>query len=99
MLAKVSHSAFLVLMVQTFSSFFRFPITFMCGLFIPIMPLPMFIRPLFFALPLIYDVGILHGAVHGGNIMSNAASLLILGAFCIGLFVLSLHSIRRKWIV
>jgi ABC-2 type transport system permease protein len=84
---------------QTFSNFFRFPMIFLCGLFVPIMSLPAFIRPLSYALPLTYGVDILHGAVRGGNVMSYSMNLLILGAFCIGLFLLSLHNIRRKWIV
>jgi len=83
---------------QTFSNFFRFPMIFLCGLFIPIMTLPAFIRPLSFALPLTYGVDILHGAVHGGNMMSIAADFLILGAFCVGLFMFSLYNIKRKWI-
>ncbi len=52
-----------------------------------------------YALPVSYGVDILHGAVHGGNIMSFAMDFLILGAFCIGLFALSLRNINRKWIV
>lgn len=84
---------------QTFSNFFRFPMIFLSGLFIPITDLPAFIRPLSYALPLTYGVDILHGAVHGGNIMSTAASFLILGAFCIGLFMFSLYNIKRKWIM
>ena len=84
---------------QTFSNFFRFPMIFLCGLFIPVATLPVFIRPLSYVLPVTYGVDILHGAVHGGNMMSVTANFLILGAFCIGLFVLSLHNIKRKWIV
>jgi len=84
---------------QTFSNFFRFPMMFLCGLFVPIMSLPVFIRPLSYALPLTYGVDILHGAVHGGNIMSLALDFPVLGAFCLGLFALSLRNIRRKWIV
>ena len=84
---------------QTFSNFFRFPMIFLSGLFIPIAALPSFIRPLSYALPLTYGVDILHGAVHGGNMMPFALDLLVLGAFCIGLFTLSLYNIRRKWIL
>ena len=84
---------------QTFSNFFRFPMIFLCGLFFPIMNLPVYIRPISFALPLTYGVDILHGAVNGGNIMSFATDFLILGAFCIALFALSLRNINRKWIV
>ena len=84
---------------QTFSNFLRFPMIFLCGLFFPIMSLPVFIRPLSYILPVTYGVDILHGAVNGTNIMSFTLNFLILGAFCILLFVLSLRNIKRKWIV
>ena len=84
---------------QTFSNFFRFPMIFLCGLFFPIMSLPIFIRPLSYVLPVTYGVDILQGAVNGESIMSFALDFLILGAFCIGLFALSLRNIRRKWIL
>ena len=84
---------------QTFSNFFRFPMIFLCGLFFPIMSLPVFIRPLSYILPVTYGVDILQGAVNGENIMSFALDFLILGAFCIGLFALSLRNIKRKWIL
>jgi ABC-2 type transport system permease protein len=84
---------------QTFSNFFRFPMIFLCGLFFPIMSLPVFIRPLSYILPVTYGVDILHGAVNGDHIMSFTLDFIILGAFCIVLFVLSLRNIKRKWIV
>jgi ABC-2 type transport system permease protein len=83
---------------QTFSNFFRFPMIFLCGLFFPIMSLPVFIRPLSFILPVTYGVDILHGAVNGEHILSFALDFLILGAFCIVLFVLSLRNIKHRWI-
>jgi ABC-2 type transport system permease protein len=83
---------------QTFSNFFRFPMIFLCGLFFPIMSLPIFIRPLSYILPITYGVDILQGAVNGGHIMSFALDFLIIGAFCILLFLLSLHRIKKKWI-
>jgi ABC-2 type transport system permease protein len=84
---------------QTFSNFFRFPMIFLCGLFFPIMSLPIFIRWLSYALPVTYGVDILHGAVNGEHIMSFSLDFIILGAFCIVLFLLSLRNINRKWIV
>jgi ABC-2 type transport system permease protein len=83
---------------QTFSNFFRFPMIFLCGLFFPIMSLPIFIRPLSYILPVTYGVDILHGAVNGEHIMSFTLDFLIIGAFCIVLFLLSLYNIKRKWI-
>jgi ABC-2 type transport system permease protein len=84
---------------QTFSNFFRFPMILLCGLFFPIMSLPVFIRPLSYILPITYGVDILHGAVNGEHIMSFALNFIILGAFCIVLFALSLRNIKRRWIV
>jgi len=84
---------------QTFSNFFRFPMIFLCGLFFPIMSLPVFIRWLSFVFPLTYGVDILHGAVNGEHLMSFGLDFGILGAFCVALFVLSLRNIRRRWIL
>jgi ABC-2 type transport system permease protein len=84
---------------QTFSNFFRFPMIFLCGLFFPIEKLPVFLRPLSYAMPLTYGVDILHGSVHAGNMMPYALDLGALGAFCIGLFAVSLQTINRKWIL
>jgi ABC-2 type transport system permease protein len=83
---------------QTFSNFFRFPMIFLCGLFFPIMSLPVFIRPLSYILPVTYGVDILHGAVNGEHIMSFTLDFIIMGAFCIVLFVLSLRNIKHRWI-
>lgn len=83
---------------QTFSNFFRFPMIFLCGLFFPIMSLPVFIRPLSYILPITYGVDILHGAINSDHIMSYTLSFLVLAAFCVVLFLLSLRNIKRKWI-
>ncbi len=84
---------------QTFSNFFRFPMIFLCGLFFPIMSLPVFIRPLSYILPVTYGVDILHGAVNGEHILSFTLDFIILGVFCIVLFILSLRNIKRRWIL
>jgi ABC-2 type transport system permease protein len=84
---------------QTFSNFFRFPMIFLCGLFFPIDSLPVFLRPLSYILPPTYGADILHGAFGNGHTMSFALAFCILGAFCIALFVWSLHNIKRKWIL
>lgn len=95
----ISVSASEVFEAQTFSNFFRFPMIFLCGLFFPIMSLPVFIRPLSYILPVTYGVDILHGAVNGEHIMSFTLDFIILVAFCVVLFLLSLLNIRRRWIV
>ena len=83
---------------QTFSNFFRFPMIFLCGLFFPIEKLPFFLKPLSYALPLTYGADVLHGAVHGVHAMPLILDLSFLGAFCVGLFAVSLWNIKRKWI-
>jgi len=83
---------------QTFSNFFRFPMIFLCGLFFPIERLPLFLRPLSYLLPLTYGADVLHGAVHGEHAMPFLLDLSLLGAFCVGLFGVSLWNIERKWI-
>jgi len=83
---------------QTFSNFFRFPMIFLCGLFFPISALPFFLKPLAYALPLTYGADMLHGAIHGGNVLSLSVDLTILAVFCVGLFVACLRNIQRRWI-
>jgi ABC-2 type transport system permease protein len=84
---------------QTFSNFFRFPMIFLCGLFFPIEKLPVFLKPLSYAVPLTYGADVLHGAVHGGHTMPFALALTLLAAFCVFLFVASLWNIKRRWII
>ena len=84
---------------QTFSNFFRFPMIFLCGLFFPIAKLPIFLKPLAYALPLTYGADVLHGAVGRANTMPMALDLAVLGAFCLLLFAGSLRNIQRRWIL
>ncbi|RLB55253.1 MAG: ABC transporter permease [Deltaproteobacteria bacterium] len=84
---------------QTFSNFIRFPMIFLCGLFFPIARLPLFLRPLSYALPLTYGVDILQGATRGANVMPLGLDFGLLAAFCLVLFLASLHNIRRRWIM
>jgi len=84
---------------QTFSNFFRFPMIFLCGLFFPILSIPVLIRPLSYLFPLTYGVDILQGAIEGKNIMPLPLDFAIIVGFCIILFYVSLRNIHRKWIV
>jgi ABC-2 type transport system permease protein len=84
---------------QTFSNFFRFPMIFLCGLFFPIARLPVFLRPLSYALPLTYGADVLHGSIHAEHALSFPLDFCVLGAFCVGLFAVSLRNIKRRWIL
>jgi len=84
---------------QTFSNFFRFPMIFLCGLFFPISSLPVFLRPFSYLFPLTYGTDILHGAIHGQNMLPLSLNFPIIAGFCILLFYVSIKNIHRKWIV
>lgn len=84
---------------QTFSNFFRFPMIFLCGLFIPIGALPIWLRPLSYILPLTYGADILHHSISRTGAMPTALNFGALAAFCVFLFSVSLRNIRHKWIV
>jgi len=84
---------------QTFSNFFRFPMLFLCGLFLPVASLPVFVRPLSFAIPLTYGVDILRRSVNGDGMLPLWADFSVLAGSAALLFGLTLHNIRRKWIL
>jgi len=84
---------------QTFSNFFRFPMLFLCGLFIPIAGPPVFLRPLSYLLPLTYGADILKEAINREGILPLWLSFPVLLLFAAGLFVFSLYNIKRKWVL
>ncbi len=83
---------------QTFSNFFRFPMIFLCGLFFPIERLPLFLKPLSYALPLTYGVDILQYSIQGKQILPLIIDISVLLIFCIALFAISLGIINKRWI-
>ena len=83
---------------QTFSNFFRFPMIFLCGLFFPLSQLPVFLRPLSYALPLTYGVDILHAGFGGSSLMPFLMDFGMLLVFSTVLFLVSLRNIRKRWI-
>jgi ABC-2 type transport system permease protein len=84
---------------QTFSNFFRFPMLFLCGLFIPIRKLPVYLRPLSYILPLTYGADILKTAINKEGTLSLWISFSVLFFFSGGLFLFSLRNIKRKWVL
>ena len=83
---------------QTYSNFFRFPMMFLCGLFIPIQNLPAVIRPISFALPLTYGADILRMSINQNGFIAPGISFLVLFGFGISLFLMSTRNIKKKWI-
>ncbi len=95
----IAVSAKQVFEAQTFSNFFRFPMLFLCGLFIPISSLPLVLRPLSFCLPLTYGTDLLRGAITGARIFAPVISFGMLLVFSVALFLISRCKIDRKWIL
>lgn len=95
----IAVSAKQVFEAQTFSNFFRFPMLFLCGLFIPISSLPFVLRPVSFCLPLTYGTDILKGAIMGANTLPLSLSFGVLLLFSVALFLICRHNINRKWIL
>jgi len=83
---------------QTFSNFFRFPMIFLCGLFIPVQALPLFLRPLSYILPLTYGADILKSSINQNGHLGLPVNFLILLGFALGLFALTIRNVKRKWI-
>jgi len=83
---------------QTFSNFFRFPMIFLCGLFIPVQALPLFLRPLSYILPLTYGADILKSSISQDGHLGLLPNFLILAGFGVLLFAWSIHNVKRKWI-
>jgi ABC-2 type transport system permease protein len=94
----ISVSAKEVFEAQTYSNFFRFPMIFLCGLFVPIISLPIFIQPLSYILPVTYGIDILRFSISGSNSFSIYLDLILVLSFCLILFWISLLNIKKKWI-
>lgn len=95
----IAVSAEQVFDAQTFSNFFRFPMLFLCGLFVPLSSLPVFLRPVSYLLPLTYGTDILKSIINGNNSFSPVLSFGILLVFAVALFLVCQNRIRRSWIM
>ena len=95
----IAVSAKEVFEAQTFSNFFRFPMLFLCGLFMPIEQLPNFLKPISFCLPLTYGTDILNGMITGNSILNTIFSISIMLIFAISLFYLCQRNIKKNWIL
>ncbi len=84
---------------QTFSNFIRFPMLFLCGLFVPLQDLPVFLQPLSYIFPLTYGVDILHFAIQDQSVLPLSIDFGALIGFCVILFLISLRNIHKRWIL
>ncbi len=83
---------------QTLSNFFRFPMLFLCGLFIPLSSLPWILKPVSYCLPLTYGADILKAAIINKNSLSLTLSFMMLLIFSVVLFIISRYNIEKKQI-
>lgn len=95
----IATSAKEVFEAQTFSNFFRFPMLFLCGLFIPINDLPVFLQPFSYILPLTYGTDVLNGALLNTGLINMWVDIAALIGFTVLLFIISLNNINKKWIL
>ncbi|HHY10511.1 MAG TPA: ABC transporter permease [Firmicutes bacterium] len=95
----IAVSAKEVFEAQTLANFFRFPMLFLCGLFVPLEQLPKILLPISFLLPLTYGADALRQAVIGSSLLKSSLSLSMLVLFTLFLYFLSLRSINRRWIL
>ena len=94
----IAVSAKEVFEAQTFSNFFRFPMIFLCGLFIPIQDLPALLRPVSYLLPLTYGVDLLKEAIVTGGTLPIFLSFGLLLIFSFALFGISIHRMKANWL-
>ncbi|NLY76151.1 MAG: ABC transporter permease [Firmicutes bacterium] len=94
----ISVSVSEVFEAQTFSNFFRFPMIFLCGLFVPVNSLPVILQPLSYLIPLTYGVDILKSSIHGTGLFPTWISFTVLIGFSLALFLFSTGNIEKKWI-
>jgi len=82
---------------MTLSNFFRFPMIFLCGVFFPILSMPVALQVIGFCLPLTYSVDALRQSLlsHGG-VIHRWVDILILAGFCVMLFEIALAIFRKR---
>ncbi len=82
---------------MTLANFFRFPMIFLCGVFIPISAMPAFIQPLSYVLPLTYSVDLIRFFLTGTyDAAGPLASFFVLTVYSIVLFYSSVWVLKRR---
>jgi len=95
--AFVSVAVKQVFEAQTLANFFRFPMIFLSGVFIPVSALPRSLRPVAYAMPLTYSVDILKVSFgYTAEILPPAASLAVLLAFTVVFLALSVKIMNGR---
>lgn len=79
------------------ANFFRFPMIFLCGVFIPVSSMPSFLQPLAYVFPLTYSVDLVRFFLIGKyDVVNPLISVGILIIYSIVLFYLSVFTLKRR---
>jgi len=81
---------------QTLANFFRFPMIFLCGVFVPLSAMPPALRVVARGLPLTYAVEALREAMAGSALSVAALDLLALIGFTAVLFILAVRTLVAR---
>ena len=82
---------------QTLSNYFRFPMIFLCGVFIPVETMPLPLQAIAYLLPLTYSVDALKNTILGTtNLPELMLDTFILCGFLITLFAFSNKLLKRS---
>jgi ABC-2 type transport system permease protein len=92
--ALVAVSVKEVFEAQTLSNYFRFPMIFLCGVFLPLNKMPLALRIVGRLLPLTYSVEILHGLMVGKSVF--VMNVVVLIGFSILVPFLSIIMFRQN---
>lgn len=81
---------------QTLANFFRFPMMFLGGVFVPLTSMPVWLQCIARLFPLTYSVEALRNALFGGTRATAALDLGALTVFTIVLFLLAVRTMARR---
>jgi len=82
---------------MTLFNFFRFPMVFLCGVFIPVSAMCLPLRIVAYGLPLTYAIdGLRQAVLPGPGLLALWADLGILAAYAGGLFLLAEQMLARQ---
>jgi len=94
--AFISVSVREVFEAQTLANFLRFPMIFLCGVFVPLSSLPPLLRGIAYLLPLTYAVEGIQNAVVPFSLTAILVDILVLIAFALLFLSLALVILRRR---
>jgi ABC-2 type transport system permease protein len=82
---------------MTLANFFRFPMIFLCGVFLPVSSMPSLIQPLAYVFPLTYAVDLIRFFLTGTyDFVSPLVSFLVLAAYSAVLFYSAVFVLKKR---